>query len=360
MTIKVGIIGIGLIGGSIAKAFRKYDDIEILAYNRREESARQAFEDGACHAFTTEIDESFQDCDIIFICTPVDTVCDYVERLRPYISEDCILTDVGSTKKNIYYRMLSYKSLNFIGGHPMAGSEKTGYEAAKTHLFENAYYVMTPLPWVSRDKVERLQELVLRTGAIPIIMNPDTHDQTVAAISHLPHILASTLTNLVHNSDGEEKYMYKLAAGGFRDITRVASGSPGLWTSICLENKDKINEIINGLQKELQSFHDILKDGNADMIHSFFQSAKDYRDSFQYKGGAYAQVFDIKVDILDNPGSIANVAELLSAAEINIKNMGIINNRDFENGVLQIVYDSREYMEKSIRLLQDNGYTVYP
>lgn len=358
---KVGIIGLGLIGGSLAKALKKHCGInDIIALGRNEAPLKQALADGAITGYTTVVDATFADRDIIFLCTPVDKIVGFVESLIPVIKPDCIVTDVGSTKLTIYEKMMEYPQVRFIGGHPMAGSEKVGYTSAQDILFENAFYLLTPSPSSTQDDLDTLREIITKIGALPIVAPPGHHDHCVAAISHAPHVIAAALVNTVYKLDDEKKTMYTLAAGGFRDITRIASSSPDMWSSISFENKDEILKVLESFRNELSDFEENIRADRESDIFRFYQDARDYRDSFAMKNsGGYMKVYEIFVDIPDKAGMIATIATLLSANDINIKNIGIVNSREYENGVLQILFDTEENMRRSISLLTEMRFTVY-
>lgn len=357
---KISIIGLGLIGGSLAKAFHKYFDEKpyIHAVDNDEEALREAEREGIINSFSTEAGEGLRGSEIVFICTPVHTIAGYMECAAEFTGADCIITDTGSTKQRIF-DWAAERKINYIGGHPMAGSERAGYAASKEFLFENAYYLLTPAPYASEESVLELKEILGRMGALPLVIDAGLHDESVAAVSHIPHIIAASLVNMVERLDDESKTMHTLAAGGFRDITRIASSNPYMWDAICAENKDKILAGLGVFQKMLDDFSDNLKKGSGD-IKGFFQNAKDYRDGFQVKpGGSYMNVYQIFVDVYDKPGMIATVATLLSVNDINIKNIGIVNSREYESGVMQIVFESFESMEKSVGLLEAMNFTVY-
>lgn len=356
----IGIIGLGLIGGSIAKALKRYDGYRIKAYNRSLRSIDEAIADGVIEDGSTTDLSILSDSDIIFVCTPVDLIPDYVEKLIPLIKKDCIITDVGSTKNNIYKEMLKFGDrINYIGGHPMAGSEQTSYKASKSYLLENAYYVITPSPTVDTKYVEELKALVELTGAVSIVVEPDRHDYAVAAISHVPHIIAAALVNTVKELDSDDKLMHLLAAGGFKDITRIASSSPEVWSSICHENKDCILKVLDGFKKSLNDFSEAISIGS-DTLNSRFDSAREYRNSFSAKKAAsYANNFELLVDTADKPGIIACVATILSFNGINIKSIGVVNSREYADGILRIVLDSKESKDKCHKLLTQMNYTVY-
>lgn len=355
---KIGIIGLGLIGGSLAKVIKSRNIAnQIVAFNRNPTPLIEAYNDKIIDEYTSEINEIFKSCNIIFICTPVDKITQYIEKLMPYIDENCILTDVGSTKLSIYEKMKTF-NVNFIGGHPMAGSEKTGYSASKDFLFENAFYVLTPMPNISLEQYSLLETFVNNIGSIPIKMDPVVHDHVVATISHVPHIIASTLVNCVKDLD-KDNYMFTLAAGGFKDITRIASASPDIWNSISIENKYEITKVLNLFKLNIEQFLKQLENPTNE-IYDFFEKAKNYRDSFSsISKSGYFKVHEIKVDVVDKPGIIATVATMLSVNSINIKNIGIVNNREFENGVMTISFENHEELKKSVELLKSMNFVVY-
>lgn len=359
---KVGIIGLGLIGGSLAKALRSRCDVpKIVACNRSEDVLKQAFAEGVIDDYTTQVNELFSGCDLIFICTPVDKIFDYAQALLPYVSKDCILSDVGSTKNGLYQKIKPLADrITFIGGHPMTGSERFRYQASREHLFENAYYLLTPGETVGPEPVAVLKGLLERIGAIPVVLSPAQHDHVVASISHVPQVIASGLVNFVQAADDAKKHMHLLAAGGFKDLTRIASSSPEMWDSICAENRTEILDALTAVESVIGRFKEHLRAGDAEAIHTYFQSARDYRESFETTTPSrFVHRYEISVDVQDKPGSIAMIAVLFSSNNINIKNMSIVNNRERMNGALYFAFDSEEERQKSIRLLREMNYTVF-
>lgn len=354
----IGIIGLGLIGGSIAKALKEKTEINIVATNRSEQSLVDALNDGVIDSYSKNDLSIFSDCDVVFICTSVDKIPYYVREIIPYIKKDCIITDVGSTKNTISNKMKEFDNINFIGGHPMAGSEKTGYKSAKSHLLENAYYILTPAANVSAEKVELIKDLVKTIGAIPIVLDPNLHDYTVAAVSHVPHIIASAIVNTVKELDDVDCNMHRLAAGGFKDITRIASSSPEVWDSICQDNKDKILDILKSFRQNIEAVENMLLSGES--LYKFFETAREYRNSFASKTVSGPGIeYSINVDMKDRPGEIGVIATILSSQHINIKNINIINSRDYTEGALSIVFGSQNDKDKAIAILEFMNYTVF-
>lgn len=255
-SLHIAFIGFGLIGGSIAKGFRRQKlPVHLLAYARHREVLETARADGVIdEILDSASDERLRRCDFIFLCTPVADAARYMAQIKPLMKPGCLLTDVGSTKAEIH-RAAEALDLSgcFVGGHPMAGSEKSGYAYATDHLAENAYYVLTPSANVPPDQIERLRRLILTLGAIVLILDYEKHDYVVAAISHLPHIIASSLVNLVKDCDDTQHTMKTVAAGGFKDITRIASSSPVMWQQICLTNQAPIEKVLRDYILSLNS-----------------------------------------------------------------------------------------------------------
>ena len=281
----IGFIGFGLIGGSIARNLRQiYPDVKMIAYNYRPDNTNPnlllAQKDGVLNELVTSLTDGFKDCDLIILCAPVLRNIAYLKELKPVIKDSCILTDVGSVKGNIHVAVKEIGlEKQFIGGHPMAGSEKTGYENSTLELLKNAYYVLTPTEFTPKENIVFMQELVKKMGAIAVTLPYDKHDDVVAAISHVPHILAASLVNMVQDNDDEDKNMYQLAAGGFKDITRIASSSPVMWENICVTNSDSIMLFIDKYIEYLQSMKSAISEKDSDFLMDFFVRSKKYRDS---------------------------------------------------------------------------------
>lgn len=358
---KIGFIGLGLIGGSIAKAVRQYyPDYEILAFDMNKETLALAVQEGTIHISCSSIDDNFRDCAYIFLCAPVSYNAAYLEQLKELIGPDCILTDVGSVKTSIHEAVIRLGlEENFIGGHPMTGSEKSGFVSAKAHLIENAYYILTPSAKVSCEKLEAYREFVESLKALPIILDYRQHDHVTGTISHLPHILAASLVNFVRDTDTPSELMKHLAAGGFKDITRIASSSPVMWQQICLNNKENISRILGSYIEALQQTKCLIDRSAASELYTMFESSKEYRDSMpDSSSGPIKKQFALYCDIIDEAGGIATIATILASNLISIKNIGIIHNREFEEGALRIEFYDEGSLDKASKLLKKYRYTV--
>ena len=359
---KIGFVGLGLIGGSIAKAIRQYyPEYEIVAFDKNKETLALATQESIIDVAATTIDDNFNHCNYIFLCTPVSFNTAYLKQLTNYLHEDCILTDVGSVKSSIHKEVeaLGIEEY-FIGGHPMAGSEKSGFINSKAMLIENAYYVLTPTRKVSQEKIDAYVKFVESLRSIPIILDYQEHDYATGTISHLPHIIASTLVNFVRDTDTKNELMKNLAAGGFKDITRIASSSPTMWQHICLKNKENISHILGEYIHSLEKAKMLIDQEDEHAQYNMFDSSRNYRNSIpDVSAGPIKKTFAVYCDIIDEAGGIAAIATILASNNLNIKNIGIVNNREFEEGVLRIEFYDEGSSKKAAELLQKFRYIVY-
>ncbi len=357
-----GFIGLGLIGGSIARGLKRYDDsVTIMAYMRTRSALEKAHSDGVVDIILDGVDENLSRCDIIFLCAPVESNESYLETVKPYLREGALITDIGSTKTGIHEAAKRYGMEDiFIGGHPMAGSEKTGYENSTDHLLENAYYVITPTGLSSDEQINRVRNVALAIGAIPLILDPKTHDLSVAAISHLPHIIAASLVNLVRDNDDEDQVMHRLAAGGFKDITRIASSSPVMWEQICMSNTDNICTLLNRYIDSLKNISDSLAAHDSGAIYRLFEESGTYRNTFaNYQKGLEAPEYTFSIDVVDEPGAISVFSAILAARGINIKDMGLNYSRDENEGALRVSFYDSASRDMAWDLLESHNYTLY-
>ena len=358
----IGFVGLGLIGGSIAKAIRHfYPEIKLIATSGKKETIQLALSEKLIDEGCFEVGSAFSECDYIFLCAPVSCNAKYLADLKKVIKSDCIITDVGSTKTDIHKRIIELDmEENFIGGHPMAGSEKTGLHNAKRHLIENAYYVITPTKKVAKDAVSDYVAFIESLKALPLVLDYEQHDFITAAISHLPHLIAAGLVNLVKHNDCDEQYMKKVAAGGFKDITRIASSSPVMWEQICMTNHENISTLLGKYIESMQQIKNSLDQQAGQDIYDLFEESRDYRNSISdVSHGPLKKAYALYVDLVDETGGIATVATILACNQINLKNIGIVNNREFEEAVLKIEFYEEEPCKKAAALLNKHRYTVY-
>ncbi|MGN0321211.1 MAG: prephenate dehydrogenase [Lachnospira sp.] len=283
MSTNVGFIGFGLIAGALAHALKESGkNYHIIATSRHLEPVNMAVTDGIVDEAASGVDNTFAKCDIIVLCTPVITITEYMEKLKGIVSSDCIITDVGSVKTIIHEAAGSLGlDSQFIGGHPMAGSEKTGYENSSSSIIRGAKYIITPTQLSRPDKIELMKQFALDVGMYPIVMDYRVHDKSVAAISHVPHLLSTALVHVVSDNDDKEKHMQLLAAGCFRDMSRVAASSPEMWEQICLTNSDAISNILEQYIDMLNTIKENIDRKTPGYVARLFEMSRDYRNSLE-------------------------------------------------------------------------------
>ena len=370
----IAFIGLGLIGGSLAKGIKRArPDIRIMAYMRTRSKLEQAKKDGIVDVILDGIDEQLKECDLIFLCTPVEYNAQYLSKIRSYLKPGALITDVGSTKTDIHEEILRQGLTDyFVGGHPMAGSEKTGYENATDHLLENAYYIVTPpegldqsgsetgnIPPKYAENANRIIAVAQTVGAIPLVLNYREHDKVVAAISHLPHLVASSLVNLVKDADSPAGTMKRVAAGGFKDITRIASSSPEMWEQICMTNVEPIADMLERYIGSLQEILSEIKGHQGEAIYTLFEKSRDYRNTITDRAkGSVEPSYAFSVDVADEVGAISTIAVILAAKGISIKNIGINNNRERGEGALKIEFYDEASMTAAWKRLEYYKYEM--
>jgi len=357
---KVMIIGLGLIGGSLAKALRQaIPDLHITGVGDNKKFLMQSKDEGTLTDWYLELPDEIEE-EVIFLCTPIEVSLEFCEKLVRISSPSVIITDVCSTKTEIveYFTQKEIelgRRIRFIGGHPMAGSEKSGYLASNVYLFENAYYIISPLKSTQDDDLKLIKNIIGLIGAIPFILDAREHDVALARISHLPQVVAAALVNTAFMKETNEGYLKLLAAGGFKDITRIASGNPQLWETICSSNKANLASAIDDIIRILSDFKENLV-GDSSQMEKYFTSARDYRSSFRDGIATISNMmYELNVDVADKPGAIAEISTQLYNAGINIKNIYICGNRDNEGGQLRLVFSSKNDIELATKLLSLNG-----
>lgn len=359
---RVFVIGLGLIGGSLALCVkRKHNDALVIGYDVNEEQTKLGRMLGVIDEIAASIEEGAKQADLILIATPVkvtEKVFKILETLP--LKERVIISDAGSTKKEIVQlaENLKDKGFTFIGGHPMAGSHKSGVTAAKSILFENAFYILTPEDHITEDRLQELQNWLAGTKARFITLTPEEHDYLTGVISHFPHIIAASLVHQAEKTSAKQKLVPSLAAGGFRDVTRIASSSPEMWRDILLHNKDVMLSLLIDWQAEMAKVAEMLTMGNEDEIFHYFHRAKQFRDELpQKERGAIPSFYDLFVDVPDYPGVISEITGYLAKEEISITNIRILETREDINGVLVISFQTEE--DRTRAELCIHNYTNY-
>jgi len=280
---KICIFGVGLIGGSLARAYKKANpNVTIVGIGRNETHLRKAQELGVIDSFDMDFSIALEDVDLLVFAMPVGAVGIAFESVKKHLNDSMILTDVGSTKANVVElasNILGKLVKNFVPGHPIAGTEKSGAESAFAELFELRRVILTPTEVTDSNATKRVSAVWEACGAEVIEMSTEHHDKVLAATSHLPHMLAFSLVDTLSKMNDKQE-IFKYAAGGFRDFTRIASSSPEMWQDICLANSDALIEMISQFQSDLNNLTKAIKDTDKEEVLKIFNRAKNARDQF--------------------------------------------------------------------------------
>ena len=332
--------GLGLIGSSLAQAIKlAHPDVTILASDPAPATIPYARQQGWLDAGVSEF-ERVAEADFIFLASPVDQIVADLKTLATHpLKPGVIVTDVGSTKQAILTAAaaLADQKITFIGGHPMAGLHKSGVTAGRPDLFENAFYFQVPLNATAAQQA-RLQALLVGAKVKWLTVTAATHDAIVAQISHLPHIIAAALVNQTKERFADQPLGMRLAAGGFKSVTRIAAADPTMWTAILLANAPVIRRQLADYIAHLQTLDQAIATQEAAAIHRFFAQAKHSRD--QLNAPVKAPFYDLFLNLPDQVGALAAVTGKLATAGISITNIQLLEVREDINGILQLTFST--------------------
>jgi prephenate dehydrogenase len=279
---KLALIGVGLIGGSLARALRDAGHVrEVIGYGRGLANLQRAVELGVADRVETSLSALVRDADMVVLATPVGSMAGILGAIAPYLARDAVVTDVGSVKGTIVdaaRAVLGEKLSSFVPGHPIAGTERTGVEASFSSLFVGRRVVLTPLPETRAEAVARVRAMWQAAGAEVVCMSVEHHDAVLAATSHLPHLLAYALVDMLARLD-DSREIFAYAAGGFRDFTRIASSDPVMWRDISLANRAAIVSMLKQYQAEVSGLIKAVAAGDGERLQTLFARAKAARDA---------------------------------------------------------------------------------
>jgi prephenate dehydrogenase len=361
---RIAVIGIGLIGGSFAAACKALPEPpEILGVDVDPEAIAYALEHGIIDGGVTAGEAQNRSClkqggsDLVVLATPAALSEEWLERLGEY-GFDGVVTDVASTKGGIQRAARKHLKppARFVGGHPMAGSERSGITAARADLFQGAYWILTPAADTDPHSFSALHALISSLGARVVSVEPRDHDEAVAIVSHVPHVAAAALCDVAAAHAGEGGELLRLAAGGFKDTTRIAAGSAELWTGICLDNAEALAAGLRELRGVLGEFEAMVRAGDADGISRWLGAAADVRKSLPAQWvPATERLRELRVPMVDRPGVVAEVTAAVSRRGVNIEGLDIDHVSE-STAVLVLVVTEEGDLAGLLGELEDLGY----
>jgi prephenate dehydrogenase len=360
MVRNIAIIGVGLIGGSLGAAFKKVSpSLRVTGYDQDIKTLTTAESLKVIDQSSPTLEAAVVGADVIFVATPVSAIVETVKKVVKVAKQQAIITDVGSTKAKIVTEIESFlpSHLSFVGGHPMAGSEKSGVKAADPDLFKNCHYILTPTQNTNSQAFQTLHSLLTDIGANVLAIDPQRHDQIVAIISHLPHLVAAALVNLAGKERTNHETLLLLAAGGFKDTTRIAAGNPRIWLDICLENKEAILKALNKLKDELERYSIAIKELNEIELKEKLEEARMTRLALPTLLEKEKRNYELYIPVIDKPGVISDITLAIGQLGINIEDIEILHLTE-KSGTIRLTIAGLENTDKAVSILRKKGYEV--
>jgi prephenate dehydrogenase len=360
--LRVAIIGTGLVGASLGMALRQVPDVaEVVGWDLDREQLAVAQERGALTRMAVSAEDAATGADVVVLAVPVSSVAAMAAVVGPLMKQGAVLTDVASVKESVVGALEAAAAVgvHVIGGHPMAGSHEAGAAHASAELFVGATYLLTPTARTDPSAYRRLHGLIGKIGARPLAVDPAHHDALVAVISHLPQLAATTLMNLAADRAREEHAgLLLLAAGGFRDATRVAASDPQLWVDICSQNRDAIVAVLDEYRERIGALRSVVALGDAHSLRQVLADARAARRSLPGKESATGALVELHVPIPDRPGVLAEVTTTVGAAGVNIEDLGIEHAPEGGRGVLRLAIIGFKPAGTAREALEALGYEV--
>ena len=353
---RIAILGTGLIGGSIGLAAREHvEDAEVVGFGRTPERLRRALELGAVDRIAGSLEEAVDGAEACFACAPVGALPALVEAALAAAGEDCVVSDVGSTKRAL---VEAVDDERFIGGHPVAGAETSGVEHARADLFQGAIWYLTPGERSSGLLYERLHRLVVSFGARPVAIDAQTHDRLLATVSHLPHVLANVLVSQAARVQAAEDEPLPRAGPSFRDATRVAGASSEVWTGIYLSNREAIADELEETSARLREIADSMRTGDPAALASWNERAREDRQRLLEADLAGGPVHELRLTVPNRPGIVAQVALALGRADVNIVDMALAPAADMRSGAMTLWIAGDGQAARAKELIAGLGFPV--
>jgi prephenate dehydrogenase len=353
----VALVGTGLIGGSIGLALRRRG-VSVRGVDHDPARAAAALDAGAVDEVVADVGAAAADADLTVVAVPVGAIADVV--VRALDAGSGLVTDVGSVKGPIVAEVEAARpdaAARYVGGHPMAGSEQEGLAGASSDLFIGATWVLTPTGRTDPEVFAEMRTWVSDFGAEAVAVAPGLHDALVAVVSHVPQLAASTLMNVANRGNEEHAILLRLAAGGFRDMTRIASSHPAIWPDICLANREAIVGALDSYLSELTRVRDIVVEGDRDGLLSLLADARAARRNLPTGLPVEESLFELRVPVLDREGVIAEVTTIAARLGINIADLEIAHSLEGRAGVLVLVVAERN-LDAFEKTLSERGYHV--
>jgi prephenate dehydrogenase len=354
---KIAVLGVGLIGGSIGLAARgKLEGAEVVGFDPDPETLERAVADGVVDRAAGTVAEACEGAEVVFCAAPVAVLPELARAALDACGPDCVVTDAGSTKRELVVALGDEE--RFIGGHPLAGAETSGVENARAGLFEGARWYLTPTERSVGLLYDRLQRTIAGLGARPQAIDAETHDRLMATVSHLPHVVANVLVGqaaaeLTHDSERMPE-----VGPSFRDTTRVAGSNPAIWGDIFSTNREAVAEAIDAAGERLREAAELIRGGDRDAVAAWHAAAGDDRRSLLEAELEDGPLRELRVVVANRPGTVAELALALGEAGVNIEDMALYPAPDMNSGAVSLWVSGSEQAERAAALVRELGHTV--
>ena len=345
---RIAVVGVGLIGGSIALAARERLEARVVGFDPDDAVGAAALARGAVEEMAPSVAAAVADAELVFVAAPVSALGGALDSVLAAAGPDCAVTDVGSTKRAV---VADRSDPRFIGGHPLAGAETSGVEHARADLFDGATWYLTPGPTTSGALYERLHRALAGIGAQPAAIDADLHDRVMASVSHLPHVFANVLVAQAARALGDGADV-PATGPSFRDATRVAGASATIWPDIYISNRDAIVDLIDETQARLAAVRDALARADRAEIERWNEEARRDRDALLGAGLVGGAVHELRAAVVDRPGVVAEIALALGRAGINIVDIALSPSRDGSQGVVALWVRGEEHATRAAALIE--------
>ena len=353
---KIAVLGVGLIGGSIGLAARRRLDAAVVGWGRSPERLQRAVELGAIDRAAGSLAEACEGADLVFCCAPVAALPEQAREALAAAGPETAVTDVGSTKGELVAAVGGDE--RFIGGHPLAGAETAGVENAREDLFEGARWYLTPTDQASGVLYDRLQRAVSALGARPQAIDPGSHDRLMATVSHLPHVLANALASEAAESLTQDSERLPDVGPSFRDATRVAGSNPAIWADIFAGNREAVAHSVDSVAERLRQAAELIRSGDREALAAWHGAAGEDRRRLLERESEAGPLRELRIVVANRPGTIAELALALGEAGVNIEDMALYPAPDMTSGAVSVWVAGDEQAAKAEELVRRLGHTV--
>jgi prephenate dehydrogenase len=358
---RVAVLGVGLIGGSIGLAAKRRLGADVVGFDAESANARRGVEVGALDRAVETIPEALEGAEVVFCAGPVGALPALVGEALDASGPDAVVTDVGSTKRELIAGLPDDERLErFIGGHPIAGAESAGVENARDDLFEGARWYLTPTERSSGLGYDLLQSTLSDLGARPQAISAETHDRVMASVSHIPHVLANALVSEAAEALSEVSERLPEVGTSFRDTTRVAGANPAIWAGIFASNREAVAAGLDSIGERLREAAELIRSGDHEAVRAWHATAGDDRRRLLEADLAGGELRELRIGVENRPGTVAEIALALGHAQVNIHDMALYPAPDMRTGAISIWVAGPEEAERAAAIVSELGHLVAP